>query len=196
MGENYVAQKQSTFFIKEEGMKMNQSKYSKYVIQGKGVPFRTPEREGKILHELVAGEEEYPDSSNWIYAGLVYQAGTGFAFGDSFEMTMPDGEFRTWKSNPHTHEDAAETFIFLGTDPNKPGDLGAEVEIWLGAGEEAEKFTITKSASVFIPPNLAHGPVWVKNLNRPFTFLAILDDPKGSEELGDIPFPSDFSKNL
>jgi hypothetical protein len=174
---------------------MAHGKYAKYIVEGKDRPVRAPERDGKIFTELVVGEDEFPESPNWVYASLIYEARTGYGFGDEIEMTLPNGKKNNWRTSPHVHP-AAESFVFLGTDPYKPRDLGAEVEVWLGEEEEAEKYTITKSTYIFIPPNLVHCPVWVKRLYRPFIFLAILNDPRGSDEMGGLPLPKGFSKDL
>jgi hypothetical protein len=84
----------------------------------------------------------------------------------------------------------------MGTDPSRLRDLRAEVEFWIGEGKDAEKFTITKSTYIYIPANLVHAPVWVKKVDRPFIFIAVLNDPVPSRELGDFPYPPDFSTDL
>jgi hypothetical protein len=42
-------------------------------------------------------------------------------------------------------------------------DLGAEIEFWIGG----EKHVITNSFAAFIPAGLEHGPMTIKNIQRP-----------------------------
>jgi hypothetical protein len=69
---------------------------------------------------------------------------------------------------PHTH-DYDEVLAVFGTDLNNPHDLGGELEIWLGD----EKHTITKSALIFIPKGLQHGPTKFIKLDRPVFHFGI-----------------------
>jgi len=72
--------------------------------------------------------------------------------------------FRGW---PMYHT-ADEIFLFFGTDPENPSDLGGEVEMWLGQGEDAEKYIITKPTCIHIPAGLVHAPLVFRNVRRPF----------------------------
>ncbi|MCX7911680.1 MAG: hypothetical protein N2506_01755 [Dehalococcoidales bacterium] len=71
---------------------------------------------------------------------------------------------------PHAHAEA-ELLIHLGTDPNNPKDLGAEVEICMGP--ELEKYVITETTVIFIPPNFIHGPWNPRRTTRPWIFIEI-----------------------
>ena len=42
-------------------------------------------------------------------------------------------------------------------------DLCAEVELWIGG----EKHVITSSFAAFIPPNVEHGPMIIRNITKP-----------------------------
>jgi len=77
-------------------------------------------------------------------------------------------------SNVHTVD---EIFLFLGTDPEDPSDLGGEVEFWIGRGEDAEKHIITKSSCVFIPAGLVHAPIVFRKVRRPFKEIVIFTGP-------------------
>jgi mannose-6-phosphate isomerase-like protein (cupin superfamily) len=72
--------------------------------------------------------------------------------------------FRGW---PMYHT-ADEIFLFFGTDPDNPTDLGGEVEFWLGLGEDAEKYIITKPSCIYVPAGLVHAPIVFRNVRRPF----------------------------
>ena len=60
------------------------------------------------------------------------------------------------------HHEVPEIIGFFGNDYQHPLDLGGEIEFWL----EDEKFTITKSAMVFVPPGKRHCPLIVKRVDR------------------------------
>ena len=62
----------------------------------------------------------------------------------------------------HTH-DYDEVIAFYGTDPNDPGDLGAEAELWL----EDEKHILTRTCMVFVPKGLKHCPLTFTLVDRP-----------------------------
>jgi hypothetical protein len=81
---------------------------------------------------------------------------------------------------PHTHKDA-EILMLIGTNPDDPTDLGAEVELQMGP--EREKHTITKSTVVYIPPNLIHCPYIIKRIDRPWIFIEVNQGPAHTEKL-------------
>jgi hypothetical protein len=69
----------------------------------------------------------------------------------------------------HSHKDS-EIIGFFSSDPEKPYDLGAEIEFWL----EDEKFILTKSCMIFVPPNMKHCPLILKRVDRPvFHFTTV-----------------------
>jgi hypothetical protein len=63
---------------------------------------------------------------------------------------------------PHAHK-YDEVLAVFGTNLQDPHDLGGELEAWLGD----EKHIITKSAIIFIPKGLKHGPFKFIRLDRP-----------------------------
>jgi hypothetical protein len=67
----------------------------------------------------------------------------------------------------HTH-DYDEYLVFLGTNHEDPGDLGAEVEFWM----DGEKHVITKSCAVFIPAGIKHAPIYFKRIDTPVWYIA------------------------
>jgi hypothetical protein len=71
---------------------------------------------------------------------------------------------------PHIHK-YTELLIHLGTNPDDPFDLGAEVTVILG--KEMEKNTITRSTTVYVPANFLHGWWEVKNVKRPWIFIQV-----------------------
>lgn len=79
---------------------------------------------------------------------------------------------RPWRQWPHTHY-CAEMYVLMGTDPENPMDLGGKFELWLGAGEEAERFVFDKTTVIHIPAGVAHMPMRVLELERPFILVAM-----------------------
>jgi hypothetical protein len=71
---------------------------------------------------------------------------------------------------PHSHK-YPELLVHLGTDPNNPLDLGAEVEMCMG--EEMEKHTFNRSTVICIPANFVHAPWRILKVNRPFLMIEI-----------------------
>jgi hypothetical protein len=80
---------------------------------------------------------------------------------------------------PHIHK-SAEILMHIGTDPENPYDLGAEVELCLGP--EMEKHIITKSTVTYIPPDFIHGPWTVKRVARPFIMIQVNQEPTHTEK--------------
>lgn len=72
----------------------------------------------------------------------------------------------------HTH-DFDEMIGFLGSDPNEPYDLGAEIEIGLGG----ELHRLTKSSVIFMPAGLRHLPLSIIELHRPVLHFSISMSP-------------------
>jgi hypothetical protein len=70
-------------------------------------------------------------------------------------------------------------FLFQSTNPDNPLELGAEIEFWLGGDETLEKIEFNTSTCVHIPAGLAHFPMKVKNLKRPFMLITFM--PKATE---------------
>ena len=71
-------------------------------------------------------------------------------------------------AHSHNHH---ELLCFLGGNPEKVSDLGAEVSVCLG--EEQEEHSFNTATIVSIPPDLKHCPVTVRNATRPLVFLVI-----------------------
>ena len=76
----------------------------------------------------------------------------------------------TTEKPPHKH-DCDEIFLFLGTNKDDPNDLGAEIDFWLGEGEEADKLTFGASSLVYVPANLLHLPIIYKNVKKPLLLV-------------------------
>jgi hypothetical protein len=80
---------------------------------------------------------------------------------------------------PHAHKDA-ELLMHLGTNPDDPTDLGAEVDLYMGP--EMEKHVITKSCVVYFPPGFVHCPWIIKRIDRPWLFVEVNQGPMHTEK--------------
>ncbi|MBN1413120.1 MAG: hypothetical protein JW969_19935 [Spirochaetales bacterium] len=74
---------------------------------------------------------------------------------------------------PHKHDTHGETFLFIGTNPDDPTDLGAEAEFCLGEGDRMEKVIINTTSKVYVPPGVAHFPLTWRNVKRPCIFVVL-----------------------
>lgn len=70
----------------------------------------------------------------------------------------------------HVHP-AGEALVFVGTDPSRPGSLGAEIEIDIG--KEHERLRVTEPSVVVMPAGVPHGPFVTHWVDRPFAFFSI-----------------------
>ena len=108
--------------------------------------------------------------------------GSNFTWCVWFREPMPD--WQTYK--PHFHD--CEEFIgFFGSNPDKPFDLGGEIEVWI----EDEQHIFNKSCFLFIPKGLKHNPFFIRRVDRPIFVIwslnrtapgpgCFVDDPKWS----------------
>ncbi len=76
-------------------------------------------------------------------------------------------------TEPHKH-DYEEIFLFLGTNPKDTTDLGAEIEFWVGEGDNLEKIIFNTSSSIYIPPGVAHFPQFFRKVKRPVMCVVIM----------------------
>ena len=147
---------------------MAESKYEKYVVRKAGVVVRVGDDsvdqfpEGDVLpHGLRV------IFSNDLIANATTKIEYGYILGDE---VIGGG---TGLVVPHKH-DYDEIFLFLGTDPQDTSKLGAEVEFWLGEGEDRDKVVLTTSSAVYVAPGVAHFPQIWKNVTRPVMIMVIM----------------------
>lgn len=93
--------------------------------------------------------------------------------------STPKFDFPMSGHPPHIHKDA-ELLFHIGTNPDDPMDLGAEVELYMG--KEMERHVITKSSVVYIPPNFIHAPWRPVKTERPWIFIEVNQGPKHTEK--------------
>jgi hypothetical protein len=149
-----------------------ETKYGKYLISGGEAPAGYPPLPGKVIAYL---------DSNLI-------PGSNFYLIQMMPITPENKDTwgKTWgkaPTGPHTHE-VAELLIHIGTNPDDPSDLGAEVDICFG--EELEKHTFNKSTIVYIPAGVVHCPWSIKRVDRPFIFIQLLQGDFTRESKKDL----------
>ena len=129
---------------------MIESKYEKYIVR-KAVELDASARE-------IFSSDLMPNAKTKIEY-LYITADTTIGTGEDFP--------------PHKHE-YEEIFLFLGTDPQDTANLGAEVEFWLGQGDEREKVVINTSSAIYVAPGVVHFPQTWKNVKRPVMLMIIM----------------------
>jgi uncharacterized RmlC-like cupin family protein len=149
---------------------MKESKYEKYVVRKPAIvksdysdevpeTYDIPLRSSVDTGPLVIFSKNFVEESNSIVEyGII-----------SGDLTIGAGEAPA----PHKH-DYEEIFLFLGTDPKNVRDLGAEVEFWVGEGEDQEKIVFNTSSSIYIPPGVSHFPQIWRNVKRPAMTVVIM----------------------
>ena len=136
---------------------------------------RTGTRYGKYIIDEVP-EEKRKVFKNSLFVYLSDQVIPG-SFVQAFFWIRKDREtpFTLHKRHVHPH---GEILAFLGADSDKPDDLGAEIELYIG--EEEEKHIITKTSIVYIPENILHCPLIIKRIDR--SFIKVTAAPIGTYE--------------
>ena len=133
---------------------MRESKYEKYliktpirevgrnvVVKGRQLPAMT-----YMSNELVPGSNVYVEFS-WIW-------------------DVPDPNPLIFE---HSH-DYDQIVVRIGSDPNNPEDLGAEVEQVVGG----EPLTVDRTHALYVPKGLKHGPITWKRVDRPLIEMTIV----------------------
>lgn len=149
---------------------MAESMYEKYVCRKPAVPLDAhteaiPDTD-KIPNfspvdtgpRVIFSHHSYKDAGAFIEYGII-----------SGDVTIGAGDVTL----PHRH-DYEEIFLFLGTNPEDTTDLGAEIDFWIGEGDEREKVTFTTSSSIYIPPGTVHFPQVWRNVIRPVITVVIM----------------------
>ena len=80
-----------------------------------------------------------------------------------FQITEPNPNI-----SEHTH-DYDQLLMFVGTNPDDPLDLGAELELQL----EGEKHIINKTTAIYIPKGMKHCPITHIRVDRPYRNFTI-----------------------
>jgi hypothetical protein len=172
-------------------------RYEKYVYELQSQP-EIPglsRRDSPKAFTIEWGGKFYPEATMWFSVNLINRPGTTYVPGRRLDLTKIPKELKYWlpvnedetvlRSAPmyHVYE---EYFLFHGTNPDDAKDLGGEIELWLGAGDTAEKIMITKPSCVYIPAGLVHCPLVFKKVDRPIVEIIIYPKPILIEERIDL----------
>ena len=142
---------------------------------------------GKYDHLFVSGIDPEVQAKR-PYAAIAFLDGDSFEGCNEYQMywvgTEPYGPYGSKKwgeisHGPHIHK-YPDLLCHIGTDPDNPYDLGAEIEMYMGP--EMEKHIITTSTVICIPANFVHAPWRVLSVTRPFLTIAINQSGKHTEK--------------
>jgi hypothetical protein len=134
---------------------MTESKYGKYIISDPKVVNITYHPSSKKLKGVTFHDEIFLDNE------LIEGSPMIIDIGWRFEIPDPDPVEWTYS------HDFDEALCFIGTDPEKPHDLGGEIEFHIG--DEIHTFYTT--TVIYVPKNLPHCPFMHKRVDRPFLLV-------------------------
>jgi len=80
--------------------------------------------------------------------------------------SMPEPSLVVPRVHSHPYD---QIELLIGSDPENPENLGAEVECHVGG----KKFTVDKTNALFIPRGVEHGGVEWKRFDRPHMLVSI-----------------------
>jgi len=139
----------------------------------------------KPVYEVIAGtpvkNRQEPASMTFMNRNLVPECNIyvegGWVWG------MPDPNPHIFR---HVHRDFEELVLHYGTDHEHPEELGGEIEFSVGD----QPLKVDKTAIVFVPKGISHGPLIWKKYSAPHLEMAIVPgagslaeaDPGGHQE--------------
>jgi len=95
------------------------------------------------------------------------------------DVVAPLGDQPFGGHPPHIHKDA-ELLFHIGTNPDDPMDLGAEVEMYMGP--ELERHVFSRTCCIWIPPNFIHAPWKPLKTVKPWIFIEVNQGPSHTEK--------------
>ena len=116
-----------------------------------------------------------PNVPIWVEWFHVFAGGSGVGIPalDAPPMTIEGKKFDPSKGFSHSHN-FDELFLFIPADPHDTLNIGGEVETWLGKGDEAEKFKLTRSSAVWVPANVHHNPQYYRQVHAEKSYFMIV----------------------
>lgn len=142
---------------------MAETKYGKYFIEYD--PKRWPNERRPVMARM---EDSVMKGSHFY---LVHWVLPGFG--------GPLGDHPMAGHPPHIHRDA-ELLFHIGTNPDDPMDLGAEVQMYMG--KEMERHVFNRTTVIYIPPNFIHSPWRPLKTVRPWIFIEVNQGPSHTEK--------------
>jgi hypothetical protein len=152
-----------------------------------------PHQRGKVaVPTLMFDKETQPATTIWVEIFHVYAGGSGVGIPMQEPSLLEGGVKTSTEGGGHAHN-FDELFLFLGADPHDTLNLGGVVESWLGEGDEAEMFEITKATGIWVPAGMVHNPQYFKKVDRPFFMVVIAMTPEYDlSSLRQTPLPPGF----
>jgi hypothetical protein len=141
--------------MKLEGKNMTESKYGKYIISDPKIVNIAYHPSSKKVEGVTFPDEIFLDNELVEGSPMIIDIGWRFE--------VPDPDPVEWT---HSH-DFDEALCFIGTDHEKPHDLGGEIEFHIG--DEIHTFDTT--TVIYVPKNLPHCPFMHKRVDRPFLLV-------------------------
>lgn len=151
---------------------MAQSKYGPYIQTDIKAKIKLPGfRDGEgpnIGQGLLNGQRRVMEHLFWLdkeefpFQGAFYSEIVWFWPQARKEILTPEQMAKRPGVPPHVHP-FPEILCYLGTDMKNPYDLNGEIEFWLGD----EKFNLTRSFLVYIPPGMKHCPLKHLRMDKP-----------------------------
>jgi len=141
-------------------------KYTKYVNPLRvATEIYDPVLVGKAAHPPIRFDwKVFPEATRLVEIFHLYAAGTGFGLPTKGHGTMA-GEPIPNVGGGHTHP-FDETFLFIGTNPHDPTDLGGDLEFWQGEDDEAQIFKVNKATAELVLEGTVHNPHLYTKVNR------------------------------
>lgn len=163
-----------------------------------------PSFRGKIADfPLVYDQHCLPEAPVYIETYHAYAPGTGVMAPSDLAPVVNGRPVEALKAvGQHAHNDFEEVYFFYGTDPTDNTRLGGQVEMWLGSGEDAEKYIMKDPTAVYVPKGLAHNPWIVTKVNdakHPIMVTKVAFTTTYSVEgdaVTEYPYPPMFSPDL
>jgi hypothetical protein len=149
--------------------KMPEGKYGPYIVTDFYDGFELPEErawEKAIMGRgLLNGQRRRMEHMVWmdsnVVPGAFYAEAVWFWPVPRPQIIQPTKEGESGIP-PHVHP-FPELLSYYGTDMEHPEELYCEVEFWL----EDEKYVFDKSFVVYIPENVTHCPLFMRNMTKP-----------------------------
>ena len=148
----------------------NVGKYAKYVNSLRlWTELVRPSFRGKMADfSLMFDDRVYSDAPLWVETFHAFAPGSGSGVPGELPSFIEGKEDTSIVNGmQHSHNDFDELFMFIGSNPHDNTSLGGEAEIWLGEGEDAQKFIVKSPTAAWVPRNVAHNPDLFTKINNP-----------------------------
>jgi hypothetical protein len=161
---------------------MAETKYGKYFITYDKEKWRWPNERRPVMSRMEDGvaKGSYFYLVHWVFpTGMRHETEI---WSEQYELAGQTPELMNHPMAghpPHIHRDA-ELLFHIGTNPDDPMDLGAEVQMFMGP--EMERHVFNRTCCIYIPPNFIHAPWKPLKTTRPWIFIEVNQGPSHTEK--------------